>query len=325
MSAEKRSQAKFKPIAALQANEAITLTIIIASYNTRDLLFSCLLSIHENPPTDPCEIIVVDDASRDGSSAMVRESFPDVRLLVNETNQHYAYSNNRAFDIARGEFVLLLNSDTLMMPKALDLMVEFLRARPDVGVVGCKLLNEDDTIQWSVKSLPNAGAALFGARSVVARLFPNNPFTRKHLLHIGLDMKQPFEVTDGYVSSAAFTVPLKVIKEIGHLDRRFAYHVDADYCKRILDAGYKCYYLPEAVIKHLNHKGGTMASLRVRFRSLRMFETQSYLYYCKHVEKNWSLMRIVVALGLFAHFIALASAQVVREVAGGAKALRVGR
>jgi len=318
------SDAPFQPHSDTTRNtqdgEPIALSVIIASYNTQTLLSDCLRSIHENPPTDAHEIIIVDDASTDGSSAMVRERFPQARLLVNETNQHYAYSNNRALDVARGAYVLLLNSDTLVMPKALDLMLEFLRARSDAGVVGCKLLNDDDTIQWSVKSLPNPGAALFGARSIIARLLPNNPFTRRHLLHIGRDMASPFEVANGYVSSAAFMVPMKVVKEVGHLDRRFAYHVDADYCRRIADAGYKCFYLPTAVIKHLNHKGGTMANLKTRFRSLRMFEAQSYLYYCKHLDKKRSPRRIIVALGLCAHFLILATAQIVKEAAGAARA-----
>jgi GT2 family glycosyltransferase len=295
------------------------LTIIITCYNTRDVVRDCLNSIYQHPPHVAYEIILVDDASTDGTSEMVRATFPEVRMLRNETNQNYSYSNNRALDHARGQFVLLLNNDTIVPPLALDCMTAFLRNRPEAGVVGCKLLNADGTIQSSVKSLPNPGAAIFGARSIVSKLFPDNRFTRRHLLHIYRDMTQPFVA--GFVSGAAAMLPIAVVKKVGYLDSQFFYHVDADYCKRITEAGYKCYYLPTASIVHLNHKGGTMASLPVRFRSLMKFECDSYRYYRKHMKtSSWSLMHIVVPLGLSFHFLALATAQIFIELASAVRA-----
>jgi GT2 family glycosyltransferase len=292
----------------------IVLTIIITCYNTRDLVADCLKSIYENAPSEPYEIILVDDGSGDKTSEMVRSAFSEVRLLRSEVNRHYAYSNNWALDQALGRYVLLLNNDTLVLPRALDDMIKFLREHPEAGVVGCKLLNEDGSIQWSVKSLPNPTAALVGSRSILAKMLPNNRFSRRHLLHIDRDMTEPFEA--GYVSSAACMIRRSVIKEVGYLDPLFAYHVDADYCKRIADAGYKCYYLPTATIIHLNHRGGTMATLSVRFQSLMMFEIHSYRYYRKHLQKSsWSPMNIVVALGLSCHFLAIGTAQAGAELA----------
>ena len=297
-----------------KANAGPVLSIIVTCYNTRDVVRDCLNSINQHPPNETYEIILVDDASSDGTSEMVQATFSEVRLLRNKTNMNYSYSNNRALEHARGQFVLLLNNDTLVPPLALDCMISFLRNCPDAGVVGCKLLNDDGTIQPSVKSLPNPAAALFGARSIVSRLFPNNRFTRRHLLHIDRDMTQPFVA--GFVSGAAAMMPLAVVKKVGYLDQQFFYHVDADYCKRVSEAGYNCYYLPTASIVHLNHKGGTMASLPVRFRSLMKFERDSYRYYRKHIQTaSWSPMQIVVAVGLSFHFLALASAQVFAEVA----------
>ncbi len=310
-----------KPIGSSETPDTeIVLSIILSSYNTRDLVADCLRSIYQNPAREPYEIILVDDASRDGTSEMVRSAFPEVRVFRNEINRHYAYSNNLALDQARGRYVLLLNNDTLVLPQALDAMVTFLREHRDAGAVGCKLLNEDGTIQWSVKSLPNPAAAIFGARSILAKWFPNNRFSSQHLLHMGRDMTQPFVA--GLVSGAASMMPRAVIKEVGYLDVQFFYHVDADYCKRIADAGYKCYYLPTAAIIHLNHKGGSMTSLSARFRSLMMFEIWSYRYYRKHIQTSWwSPMQIVVVLGLSFHFLALASAQVFAELPGVARAV----
>jgi GT2 family glycosyltransferase len=228
-------------------------------------------------------------------------------------NGHYAIANNRAFALARGRYLYLLNNDTIMLPRALDLMIKFLREHPEAGTVGSKLLNEDGTIQWSVKSLPNPGSALFGARSIFTRLFPNNPFSRKHLLHLGRDMTTPFVA--GYVSSASMMLPREVIDQVGELDRRLSYHVDADYCKRIADAGYQCFYLPAAVIIHLNHKGGTMVSFRRRFRSLIEFHLGSYIYYRKHVQRSPRDPRqIIVIAGLSARFLFSLAAQAAVEV-----------
>ncbi len=309
-----------KPVGDDITEVEIVLTIILTCYNTRDLVADCLASIYQNPPSETYEVFLVDDGSVDGTSGMVRTTFPEVRLLRSDINRHYAHSNNWALDKARGCYVLLLNSDTVVLPRALDDMVGFLREHSDAGTVGCRLLNEDGSIQWSVKSLPNPVSALVGSRSFVARLFPNNAFSREHLLHIDRDMTRPFVA--GYVSSAAAMMPLSVIKEIGHLDPLFAYHIDADYCKRISDAGYKNYYLPTATIIHLNHRGGTMASLPVRFRSLIMFEVQSYRYYRKHFKTSrWSPMPMIVAAGLSAHFLALASAQACAEVARAVRSL----
>ncbi|MBV9286528.1 MAG: glycosyltransferase family 2 protein [Hyphomicrobiales bacterium] len=309
-----------KPIGDKATDVQIVLTIIITCYNTRELVADCLASIYQNPPTKAYEIFLVDDGSIDGTSDMVRAAFPEVRLLRSEVNRHYAHSNNWALDLARGRYVLLLNNDTIVLPRALDDMIVFLQEHPDAGAVGCRLLNEDGSIQWSVKSLPNPVSALVGARSIVSKLFPNNRFTREHLLHIGRDMTQPFVA--GYVSSAASMMPLSIMKKVGHLDPLFAYHIDADYCKRISDVGYKNYYLPTATIIHLNHRGGTMASLPVRFRSLMMFEVQSYRYYRKHLLRSrWSPMLVVVAVGLSFHFVALASAQACAELTRGVRSL----
>jgi hypothetical protein len=279
----------------------IVLSVVIATYNARVLLADCLNSIEQNPPSTSYEVIVVDDASADGTSEMVRICFPKVRLLRNEVNRHYAFSNNRAFECARGEYLLLLNNDTIVLPDALDRMLAFLREHPEAGAVGSKLLNEDGSTQWSVKSLPNPGSALFGARSIITRLSPNNPFSRRHLLHLNSAMT-PFAA--GYVSSAAVMIPRHVVDKVGGLDRRLSYHVDADYCKRMANLGYKSYYLPTAVIIHLDHRGGTMVSLRRRFRSLVEFHVGSYIYYRKHVQKSrWTSMQIVVMLGLCARFL----------------------
>jgi GT2 family glycosyltransferase len=306
------------PIDADPASAPTMISIIIATYNARDLLANCLGSIERNRPHVSYEVVVVDDASVDDTAEMVRARFPAVRLLRNEVNQHYAFSNNRALACARGQYILLLNNDTIVLPEAIDRMVAFLREHPDVGAVGCKLLNEDGSVQWSVKSVPNLGSALFGARSIITRLFPDNYFARRHLLHLTSDMKTPFAA--GYVSGAAVMHPRHVMDKVGGLDVRLSYHVDADYCKRIADIGYRSCYLPAAAIIHLDHRGGTMVSLRRRFRSIVEFHVGSYIYYRKHGTRSaWRPMHIIVVLGLSARFLLSVLAQACSELAGIAR------
>ena len=258
---------------------------------------------------------MVDDASNDGSSSAVRAAFPNVRLLVNETNQHYTRSNNRAIEEARGHFIMLLNSDTLILPDALDEMIAFLNARPDCGVVGCKLLNEDMTLQWSVKSYPSLGSAIFGARSPITHFFPKNLFSRRYLPQLQENLSEPLVVEGGFVSGAACVIPRAVVDKVGLLDPSFFYHVDADYCKRITDAGYKCCYLPSASTIHLEHKGGTMVNVRSRFRSLLLFEFYNYVWYKKHLKRSRvEIMESVVIFGLSVHFLASAAGLTFREI-----------
>ena len=312
MTAATSSATVRKPIVDSKA-APVTVSVIISSYNAREVLADCLQSIYRNPPAEPYEIIVVDDASADGTSEMVGARFPQVRLLRNKINRHYTRSNNRALDEARGQYVCLLNNDTLVLPEAFDRMLAFLREHRDAGAVGSRLLNEDGSIQWSIKPLPDFGAALFGGRSIIFRMFPNNRVSRQRMLHLERDMVEPFAV--GYISGAAKMMPRKVVDEIGYLDSRMFYHVDADYCKRLAEAGYKCYYLPTAAVIHLNHKGGTMISPKQRFRSLLSFHVDCYVYYRKHMQRRvWSPIHIMTLAGLAAHFLALLVVQAAAEL-----------
>ena len=283
--------------------DAPVLSVIIANYNGRQLLADCLESVYANAPSCAFEVIVVDDASWDGSAEMVAERFPQVRLLRNARNVHYGKSNNRAMTVAQGRYVYLLNNDTLVLPGALDAMRIFLDDHPRVGAVGSKLLNGDGSVQWSVKCLPSVGSGLFGARSILTKMFPNNPVSRKHLLHLGSDLSTPFEA--GYVSSASVMMRREVVERVGGLDERLSYHVDADYCRRIWDAGYQVYYLPAATVIHFDHKGGTMVTRRRRFKSIIEFHRGSYIYFRKHhprIKRFWHPMHFVAIAGLGARF-----------------------
>jgi GT2 family glycosyltransferase len=137
-------------------------------------------------------------------------------------------------------------------------------------------------------------------------------------------MTQPFLA--GYLSGASKIMPRKVVDEVGPLDSRMFYHVDADYCKRIADSGYKCYYLPTAAVIHLNHKGGTRVNARLRFRSLASYHFDCYVYYRKHLQKSvWSPIGIVVVIGLISRFLTAAAIQASAELLSATRSLLLGK
>jgi len=282
-------------------NRDILLSIVIPTFDAREVVLNCLSSVYENPPRDEFEVIVIDDASRDGTYEALRERFPQATVLRNLENIRYSKSTNRGLEVARGRYVYLLNNDTLMRPGTLDALVAFLEENPEVGAVGSKLLNEDGSVQWTVKALPSPMALFFGARSPLTRWFPDNRFSRRHLLHATGDTTQPFAA--GYVSGASMMMRRNLIEEVGLLDERFFFLVDADHCKRIWDEGWQVYYLPTATVVHLNHRGGTMVDLRRRFQAVVDLHWGAYLYYRKHhIPYGWHPIHAVAIAGLAIRF-----------------------
>ena len=291
------------------------ISVIIASYNTRELLSRCLASIYSAPPGFSCEVMVVDDSSSDRSPEMVRDRFPQVRLIVNSQNRGYAYSNNLAMAQSRGRFIYLLNSDTEMFPGALDAMASFLEEHPDVGAVGSALYNGDGSVQASVKSLPRIRSAFFGKRSWLARWFPQFSATKSELLNWRIDAGTPFQA--GYVSSASIMMPREVVARVGDLDTRLWYFIDADYCTRIWNIGRSVYCVPAAKVLHVEHLGGTLAGWKQRFRSMWRFHYGAYIYFRKHSGwASWHPVTLLIVLGIAARFVLSFAGQAIKEVTG---------
>lgn len=297
-------------------SERIDLSVIIASYNTRDLLELNLRSIFAHPPRCAFEVIVADDASRDGSPGMVRERFPEVVLRVNPVNLGYSRTNNAAMAGARGRYVYLLNCDVIMRPGAIDALVAFMDTHPKAGGAGSLIYNEDGTVQASVKALPSIRSAFVGKRSWIYRLFPGSPLVRRELL--GSDVApqtEPFRV--GYVSSASLIMPRAVVEQVGNLDPRLWWFVDADYCKRIHDLGLEIWCVPQAQIVHFDHRGGTVASLRRRFWAIYKFHHGAWIYFRKHSGKPvLHPATLIVGLALLGRGCLTGVLQIGKEILG---------
>lgn len=251
--------------------DPLKLSIIIVSWNTHDLLKACLDSIYAYPPQDPFEVWVVDNASTDGSPAMVRENFPQVRLVENTENVGFAGGNNQAIRQSTGEYVLLLNPDTEVRPEALDSLVQFMDARPDVGAAGSRLIDPDGSLQTSCSPSPTLLREFL-------RLFhvPGIPSDGTYDMHAwSLDVPRPVDVIQG----ASLIVRRSVLDQVGLLDETyFIYSEEVDLCLRIQRAGWRLYWVPRSQVVHY---GGQSTRQVAAEMFLRLYQGK-VLYFRKH-------------------------------------------
>lgn len=269
---------------------AVKLTIIIVSYNTKDLTEGCLNSLGKVRAKD-WEIIVVDNASTDGSRAMLasRAKKSEILTISNKTNVGYGAANNQGMKKARGEYILLLNSDTVASEVAISKMISFIEARPKAGVVTCKLVLADGTIDPAChRGFPTPWASLtymIGAE----REFPHSRlFGQYHLGYLPMDLPHKVDA----VSGAFFLVRKRVLDEVGLFDENFfMYGEDLDLAYRIRGAGWKIWYNPDATVLHLKKQSG-----RANADDTRRKVTQKYFYetmrlfYKKHYAKKYGFL-----------------------------------
>jgi N-acetylglucosaminyl-diphospho-decaprenol L-rhamnosyltransferase len=233
----------------------VTLSIILVNYNTKALLKGCLRSIAATAEGLDHEIIVVDNASRDGSAEMVAREFPSVHLIRNFSNAGFAAGNNQAIQIACGEFILLLNSDTEVLPHALRNVLAFMQDHRDVAIAGCRLLNADRSLQPSLISFPSVWN-LFCEASFLYRLFGRTKlFGQYYMSYFSYDRPIRSDVVKG----AFMMVRRKVFDQVGLFDEAyFMYTEETDFCWRAKVKGFDTYFVPSAEIIHFG--GGSMES-----------------------------------------------------------------
>lgn len=271
----KENEEKTGPRAA-----AKDVSVIIVSYNVRDFLEQCLHSIHRACQHLDAEVLVVDNASRDGSSQMVKSQFPWVQLRENRINLGFAKANNQALRMAKGRYLLLINPDTLAREDTVKRMLEFLQTHPEVGAAGCKILNPDGTLQLSCRrSFPTPWVALSKILGL-GRLFPRSRFFGKYNLTY-LDPEKISEV-DALSGSFMF-LRREALQQVGFFDEQyFMYGEDLDLCYRIKSAGWKIYYLPTTQIIH--YKG---RSTEVSASTVLDFYRAMYIFVGKHLRRKY--------------------------------------
>lgn len=269
----------------------LDVSIIIVNYNTRDRLLGCLKSIVRNTNDIAYEVIVVDNGSDDGSVEAVRSAYPDVPVLANGCNAGFSRANNLGAGIARGRYLLFLNSDTEVLPGAVYRMRRFFEDRPDAGAVGGKLLNSDGTLQLSCGPQPSLGLEIW-KRTLLSQMFPRSKVFGR-VKYGDWDYDRIREV--GWVSGACMMVPRDLMRLLGGFDEQiFMYYEDVDLCTRIRQAGRKVYFNPEIQVVH--HGAGSASPSVRRHMIVSNFEATAYFFQKHYGMFSVLSIRLMLAL-----------------------------
>ncbi|MBM3784994.1 MAG: glycosyltransferase family 2 protein [Acidobacteria bacterium] len=250
-------------------------SIVIVNWNAKEMLRACLDSLASQPASLQVEIIVVDNGSHDGSQAMLGRDFANVILIEPDGNIGYVKANNVGLRRATGRYVFFLNNDTLTGADALKELIRFMDTHPEAGAASGRILNPDGTDQGCARKLPTLANGLFGRRSVLTRLWPSNPWSRRYMLGWQQTGVEPFEVE--ILSSAALLLPRELAVDMRGMDEAFElYWVDAEMCARVRERGLRVYCVPRSEIVHFEGQGGSTRTFRSRMRSTLAFHRDAF-------------------------------------------------
>jgi len=264
----------------------VDLSIVIVSWNVRALLRRCLQSVLAEAKPGPddgvfqlgdwkVEILIVDNASADGSIEMVRSQFPHVHLIANGENRGFTAANNQGLSRARGRYLLLLNPDTEVVGDALATMIRYVEANAEIGALGAKLLYPDGSIQSSRRRFPTLSTALVESTVVQEWWKDNRILHRYYMTDTGDDEIQRVD----WVVGACLLVRRQAYEQVGGLDEGFfMYSEELDWCRRIKAAGWEVVYLPTATVMH--HEGKSSEQV-VPARHV-YFQSSKVRYFRKH-------------------------------------------
>ncbi|RLD88573.1 MAG: glycosyl transferase family 2 [Bacteroidetes bacterium] len=292
------------------------LSVVIVNYNVEHFLEQCLLSVRKAMQAVSGEVFVVDNNSIDGSVKMVKDKFPEVKLIVNRENLGFSKANNQAMKMAFGEYLLLLNPDTVVEDDTFSKVVAFMDSHPDAGGLGVKMVDgSGNFLPESKRGLPTPEAAFYKMFGI-SKIFPKSKrFSKYHLGYLDEDQIHEVEILAG-----AFMLMRKsVLDKIGLLDESFfMYGEDIDLSYRIIKAGYKNYYFPETRIIH--YKGESTKKSSVNY--VLVFYKAMVIFARKHfTQKNVRLLTNLINIAIyFRAFIAILSRffnQLIMPVADG--------
>ncbi|OGD84767.1 hypothetical protein A2696_00365, partial [Candidatus Curtissbacteria bacterium RIFCSPHIGHO2_01_FULL_41_13] len=226
----------------------IDLSVIIVSWNTNKLLEDCLSSVYRFTKDVSFEVIVVDNGSQDKSADMVRQKFPQVKLIPNRDNLGFTKANNQGIKIAKGKYILLLNSDTYLIENSFSKLIKKAKTLQSLGVLAPQLLSQDRTIQQSAGFFPHL-PQVFWWMTFIDDL-PGGQFLRPY--HVDHDSFYNKDQNVDWVTAAAILVPTVVINKVGGLDEKiFMYGEEVEWCYRIKKAGFEIYFTPATKIIHI--------------------------------------------------------------------------
>lgn len=241
----------------------IDVSIIIVAWNVRQLLYDCLKSVYDHTEGIDFEVVYVDNASEDGSVEMVKEQFPKVGIIENNENEGFIKANNQAIKVAEGRYVLLLNSDTIVLDNAIAKTVKFADEHPETAVVGCKILNSDGTLQRACFMYPSL-LNMFLSATYLYKIFPKSKFFgREYMTWWNYDDVREVETICGCFS----LVRNEVIKQVGLMDEcYFLYSDDTDWCYRFRKNGWKIMFTSSAQIIHYGGQNTKQMARKFRWQ-----------------------------------------------------------
>lgn len=288
----------------------VRLSIVIVNWNTRDLLRACLESMRPHLMDSSFEIVVVDNASQDGSGRLIETHFPSVTLIQMRENVGFSRANNAGIRATQGQYLLLLNSDTEVREDAFEKMCDYLDANPNVGVLGAQLLNPNGSLQASCRTFPSYRTAFFHRNSFLSKVFPRNRYSSGYLM-TSMDRTKTMEVD--WVMGACLMTRREVLERVGLLDEAFfMYAEDVDWCYRIKQAGWTVVYFPEAKIMHHYESSARKAPFRMNVERHRSM----WHFYKKHYSRGVVLLDVATALGILLRMIYIATKNMVYSITG---------
>jgi O-antigen biosynthesis protein len=273
--------------------DVLDISIIIVNYNVKEFLQNLLHSIGKSSNKITREIIIVDNASNDGSVDFIREKFPEVILIANEKNLGFSKANNIGLHKATGKYILLLNPDTLVSEDTFEKMIDFFEKNPKVGLAGCRILNPDGTLQLACRrSFPGPWTS-FCKVIGLSNLFPHSRLFAKYNLTY-LDPDQSYEVDA--ISGSFMMFRRELFDKIGGLDEKFfMYGEDLDFCYRAQNSGYKVFYVHNTQIIH--YKGES--TKRSGLDETKIFYNAMHLFVKKHLSGSFLVGIILQAAIIF--------------------------
>ncbi len=267
------------------------LSVVIVNYNVELYLQQCLLSVFQSKNID-FEVFVVDNNSPDNSCQMVKDKFPEVKLIENKFNAGFAKANNQALALSKGEYVLLLNPDTVVCEDTFENVCRFMDENPDAGSLGVKMLDGyGNFLPESKRGFPSPFAAfckIFG----LSKLFPKSHlFGKYHVRYLSENKTHAVDILAG----AFMLMRSNILKKIGFLDEKFfMYGEDIDMSYRITLAGYKNYYLPERII---HYKGESTHKDTLKY--VKIFYESILIFFKKYYHKSGFLFTISIKFAIF--------------------------
>ena len=274
------------------------IAVVLVGFNSRDYLADCLSSLHRAEWRGYSRtVIYVDNASSDGSVAMVRQRWPAVRVIDNASNVGFSNACNQGVAASDSQYIYLLNVDTVVFSDSIWRLAKFLDETPAAAAAGNRLVNGDLTEQWSARRFPNWRNGIFGRRSWLGRRLPNCRPVRDYLYKDKLETGEPFAVD--WIPGSCTLIRRKSYVQVGGLPEGLHYWSDAVFCDRIRKAGWEIFIVPAARLIHLEGDGTGGKSAKLRRWLIADFHKGAYHFYCEHYNLGpYHPARLMAKVGL---------------------------